>query len=644
MSNLSIFDPLAWANMNIAKSDQDYVQAQNESALVNNARPSFPHSGELAKARAIADDLIKRGASIAESYDDYIKLGFALAEGLGSEGGEIYHQLCAQSVKYNHDECEKKWQECLSNHNSNVTIASFYKMAKEQGINVSSYSYEFSSNPQNPQCKENYQYDQNSILSSDSSLFPQGEENGESEESRTTAIQGDPEFTNTFSDKIDFGTLPPLLYDIAATQSAVEDKDMLILGSLTIFSGSTPNVFGVYDQRKVYPPFYTLVVAPPASGKGIMPACTHLLDNIEQHMERLNEREQRKYRREMAEYTSLNKSNRYAVDPPKEPAYYSMWVPANSSVTSVYKALADNDGVGITFETEADTLSQTFNSEFGNFSDVFRKAFHHEALKLNRRKDNTHLAVRNPRWGVLLTCTPSQIPKLLSSSGNGTDSRFIFYLLRRRMEWRNVFDKNSLPLEQQFTAFGQRFFKIYKALYRRRHHPLEFVLSTTQQEKFNRFFDELQLEQTSLHGDDLVAFVRRLGLVCFRIAMILTIIRQEHHYPMFSPLTQSLVCSDNDFNTSMTICNCLINNTAYVYSLIKKNNEIDNKKSFPSMPNILQTFYQVLPDKFTTQDYHVCADRLHINQKTAERYIGNLIDKFQMISRIQNGQYKKITK
>ena len=642
MSNFSISDPQVRANMNIAKSDQNHVKAQYESAIVKNARPSSPYSGELAKARAVADELIRRGVNIAESYDDNFKLGFALAEGLGSEGGEIYHQLCAQSVKYNHDECEKKWQECLSKHNSDVTIASFYKMAKDQGVNVSAFSYEFSSNPQNPQYEGISQYDNNTILSSDSSLFPQGEENGESEENRATAIQGNPEFVNTFSDKIDFETLPPLLHDIAATQSADEDKDMLILGSLTIFSGSTPNVYGVYDQRKVYPPFYTLVVAPPASGKGIMPACTHLLDNIEQHMERLNDREQRKYRREMAEYTSLNKSNRYAVDPPKEPAYYSMWVPANSSVTSVYKALADNDGVGITFETEADTLSQTFNSEFGNFSDVFRKAFHHEDLKLNRRKDNTHLTVRNPRWGVLLSCTRSQIPKLLSSSGNGTDSRFIFYLLRRRMEWRNVFDKNSLPLEQQFTAFGQRFFKIYKALYRRKHHPLEFVLSPTQQDEFNRFFDELQLEQTSLHGDDLVAFVRRLGLVYFRIAMILTIIRQEHHHPMFSHLTQSLVCSDNDFSTTMTICNCLINNTAYVYSLIKKNDEIDNKKSYSSMPNILQTFYKELPSKFTTKDYHSCANRLHINQKTAERYIGNLIDKFHMISRIQNGQYKKV--
>ena len=40
------------------------------------------------------------GANIAESYDDYLQLGFALANGLGEDGGDIYHKLCAQSAKY----------------------------------------------------------------------------------------------------------------------------------------------------------------------------------------------------------------------------------------------------------------------------------------------------------------------------------------------------------------------------------------------------------------------------------------------------------------------------------------------------------------------------------------------------------------
>jgi hypothetical protein len=39
------------------------------------------------------------------------------------------------------------------------------------------------------------------------------------------------------------------------------------------------------------------------------------------------------------------------------------------------------------FETEGDTLAQTFKSEHGNYSDGFRKAFHHEKISYLRRKD-----------------------------------------------------------------------------------------------------------------------------------------------------------------------------------------------------------------------------------------------------------------
>ena len=52
-------------------------------------------------------------------------------------------------------------------------------------------------------------------------------------------------------------------------------------------------------------------------------------------------------------------------------------IPANNSSTGLFLNLNDNQGVGLLFETEGDTLAQTFKSEHGNYSDGFRKAFHH---------------------------------------------------------------------------------------------------------------------------------------------------------------------------------------------------------------------------------------------------------------------------
>jgi len=98
---------------------------------------------ELAKAKAVVRELLQRGANIADAYGDYLKLGFSLASGLGSEGHDLYHQLCSQSPKYNEADCERKWQECISKSDGRTTLATFYSMAKQAGIDLSRISREF---------------------------------------------------------------------------------------------------------------------------------------------------------------------------------------------------------------------------------------------------------------------------------------------------------------------------------------------------------------------------------------------------------------------------------------------------------------------------------------------------------------------
>ncbi len=75
------------------------------------------------------------------------------------------------------------------------------------------------------------------------------------------------------------------------------------------------------------------------------------------------------------------------MERPQEPPLRMLIIPANNSATGLFQILNDNKGIGLIFETEGDTLAQTFKSEHGNYSDGFRKAFHHEIISYNRRKD-----------------------------------------------------------------------------------------------------------------------------------------------------------------------------------------------------------------------------------------------------------------
>lgn len=110
------------------------------------------------------------------------------------------------------------------------------------------------------------------------------------------------EYRETFSDKINLNDLPPLLQDIAATQSDPEDMDSILLATLTILSGAMPSCYGLYDKRKVYPPFYLIIFAPPASDKGTLKACRQLLMPIEKEIEKEYNRELEDYQKEMIKF------------------------------------------------------------------------------------------------------------------------------------------------------------------------------------------------------------------------------------------------------------------------------------------------------------------------------------------------------
>jgi hypothetical protein len=56
-------------------------------------------------------------------------------------------------------------------------------------------------------------------------------------------------------------------------------------------------------------------------------------------------------------------------------------------------------------------------------------------------------------------------------------------------------------------------------------HPIRFALTTVQQQTFNTYFAQIQNQYLYLCGIDYIATIRRLGLITFRIAMILTTLR-----------------------------------------------------------------------------------------------------------------------
>src|SRR5690554_8197541 len=85
-----------------------------------------------------------------------------------------------------------------------------------------------------------------------------------------------------------------------------------------------------------------------------------------------------------------------------------LFIPANNSSTGAYQLLGDSDGRGLIFETEGDTLAHAFKSDYGNYSDGFRKAFHHETISYYRRTDREFVDIESPCLSTVLSGTPKQ--------------------------------------------------------------------------------------------------------------------------------------------------------------------------------------------------------------------------------------------
>ena len=664
------FDPTQWVNIETKQQGTPVPAAngQTESGQVTNPQSSpTDFSVELQKAKAVAEALTSRGANIAESYDDYLKLGFALADGLGSEGRDIYHALCAQSAKYREAECEKKWQECLRRKDGRTTIATFYKMAQDAGIDLSAISREFLPFPPlrhgsaeesitmqgsvvvSKQMTDNKIISNNKTLQNQPSITAVQSDGGVAEmaeidgNSADQILDASAIVNPTFSDKLDINDLPPIVRDAAQHQVTPEGKDKVILSVLNLASGFTPNVCGIYDRRLVFPPFYDFIVAPSGADKGVIPACRALVDPIVYEIRSQYESEHREYLKQKAAYDALSKKEKVNATEPEEPLYRSPIISVNASATAFYQDLAANGGWGAIFETEADTLTQAVKQDYGDYSSGLRKAFHHETIDYSRRKDNEHVYVAKPRLSILLTCTPGQVPLLLSpqNTENGLANRFMFYLLRKSRGWRNVFDDCEETLYEQMAPLGLRFKAIFDNLKAFSKAPLKFTLNEEQKERFNQFFEPLYNEQIGLHGEELDAFVFRLGLTTFRIAMVLTVLRHEEQQPHFNPQGEPLVCTENDFQTAITVASCLINHTVFVYKRLLPHNETPLSTSGKPMTPQELTFLNALPREFTRKEFLQIARQLQLSQRTAERYIGAFITDYNVVVRISTGHYCK---
>ena len=440
------------------------------------------------------------------------------------------------------------------------------------------------------------------------------------------------------------GSLPEFLTKALSVTDEPSQQDMLLLGTLTAASYATPHLRILHGQpqHSYYPNLMSLVVAPPAAGKGVLNYTRRLMAPIQDRLRRLG-------------MTAI--------------------IPANSSSAAFLDLLALNNGAGLMVETEMDVLSQIWKADYGNYSYLFRQAFEHETLRRARKAGGNKLSyteIPNPRLSAILSGTPNQLKPLLVSRDNGLASRFIPYMVDEIVPFDRRALRNGDHVEENgaltvFDELGKELLQRFEYL-SRQEKDLLWSLTDEQSEQLGDLFDDgyrLALEEMNL-PTSFDATVKRLAVIIKRIGAILTFLRMDIPNSEETPnsctftlntkadslnssnsLSSSspsvLYCNDEDFKTLIMLAEKLMRHAALMMLMLPDDSEnpLPAQIASPRIAEQQDDLLSRLPVKFTTAEAIEEGKKLDKSERTIADWIkAHLKDK--KIARIDKGLYTKI--
>lgn len=412
-----------------------------------------------------------------------------------------------------------------------------------------------------------------------------------------------------------YESLPDILKELTALFTGRE-RDVVLLSSLSALSGLMPNVFGMYDGRKVYTNLYLMIVAPPASGKGVMNFAKHLIMPIHKKLYNDSVEAQRACEEK-------NKINKTSI--PCPPVVVKI-IPGNTSSAEFYSMMQNADYGAIMIESEGDTLSNALRQDFGNFSDVLRKAFQHEDLSLSRRTDRIYLEISEPQLSLVISGTQDQVLPIVKSKENGLFSRFIYYTFNDTDTWKDVFKVDN-KLKQAFIDLGlQKIYPLY-AILRSNKTSLEFKLTEYQQDRFNSQMSNIN----NIVNDDypllFSSSVRRHGLILFRLLMIVAVLRKESNLDS----TNTLYVTDSDFESMLRLTKEVLRHSLSIFLSIGEAglNQIDD--------DLLYSLSEI----FTREQAIELGETMGLAKRTIDYKLKIWTNK-KFIKKIKHGQYKRL--
>ena len=468
---------------------------------------------DIESLRRLTEAVETAGADIAPTYAEYVQLAFAIATDWGEAGREFFHRLCRTSAKYQREHAERIFSNALTTRHGEVHLGTAFHLAEM--ANVKLCNTEVMNNRRNTENTENTP----SKVLTHAHVYNKVE-NDEPDESEELLNGSDPNQPLPTFPEADW---PKILLLIMSYATSPTQRDVMLIGALTAIGASMERyVRCPYAGKLQSPCLQSFIVAPSASGKGILSLIRLLVEPIHDEIRQQVATEVKAYKKEKAAYDVMGKE-RSKVEAPQMPKNRMFLISGNNTGTGILQNIMDANGTGLICETEADTISAAIGSEYGHWSDTLRKAFDHDRLSCNRRTDQEYREVKKSYLSVLLSGTPAQVKPLIPSTENGLFSRQLFYYMHGIWAWINQFESGEADLEAIFTDIGLEWKKQLDLMKTHGVHTLR--LTDEQKQEFNTLFSDLFFRSGLANDNEMSSSIARLAVNTCRIMAEVAMIR-----------------------------------------------------------------------------------------------------------------------
>ena len=413
---------------------------------------------------------------------------------------------------------------------------------------------------------------------------------------------------------------------------------MAIIGTLTSYvKAKYP-----YDHKWHTTSFFSIISAPPSTGKGFVSQYMDLL------FEDLRLRDFISQARENIYLSVINKKGANDKAPDKPKVSLRLIPPKNSEAELLEKQSYNCGYHMFTYAAEMDSWAKGVRAAGGNKDDIIRVAWDNEAYGQQFKASNTFKGEVNLYWNVLITGTPRQIEKYFRDVENGLVTRCCFTPIENQEfvmapKWKELSAKDENRIREFMKRCDENSYEqpcnVDKSeIYEVGENAEEFDNKVDWHYQFKPkkevdmswimpTIDAFQLEQMQMGLKDFDSardvFRRRVGVRGFRLALLCTC--------LYSKMNKQQIAGCKKFVDWWMHQD--IDNMLKIWGS-KYNKETQHAPNLPQ-----KSLYDMLPDEFDKTDVYAKCTMLGI--KTPVRNIVYAWNKQNFIKKV-GANYQKV--